>query len=199
MKKNMLFHNVKLLGILSLLVQLTLAQEDDSFRVTDSFDTLITALLSMLIYLNLKKKNRLKGISNLVEVIIHTIFFVIAFRRFNNISNDVFFIIFPYIISNGYAIYKSVKNLHIIRRNNEVTDISISFQDINNRLATFNEDYDLKFITFIYYTYSGLILATLCASSSLWLKSYMTMVVFSRAIADKKSEIVNTSNQREVV
>ncbi|CAG8493450.1 1946_t:CDS:2 [Funneliformis mosseae] len=195
MKKNLLFHNVKFLGILSLLVQQTHAQEDDSFRVTDSFDTLITALLSMLIYLNLKKKNRLKGISNLVEVIIHTIFFVIAFRRFNNISNDVFFIIFPYIISNGYAIYKSIKNLHKISRNNEVTDIS----NINNRLATFNEDYDLKFITFIYYTYSGLILATLCASSSLWLKSYMTMVVFSRAIADKKSEIVNTSNQREVV
>ncbi|CAG8493471.1 1947_t:CDS:1 [Funneliformis mosseae] len=105
----------------------------------------------------------------------------------------------PYIIPTLYAIYKSVRNFHIIRRNNEVTDNSISFQDINNRLATFNEDYDLKFIHFLYYTYIGFILVTLCAPSSLWLKSYLIMVVFSRAIADKKSEIVNASHQREVV
>ncbi|CAI2165638.1 19242_t:CDS:2, partial [Funneliformis geosporum] len=130
------------------------------------------------------------------EVIIHTIFFIIAFRRFNNISYDVYFIIIPYIILNGYAIYKSVKNLCIVHRKNEITDEA---QDIKYHLATFNEEYDLKVITFIYYTYSGLILATLCASSSLWLKSYLIMVLFSQSIADKKSEIVKTSSQREIV
>ncbi|CAG8595932.1 15953_t:CDS:1 [Funneliformis caledonium] len=99
---------------------------------------------------------------------------------------------------------KSITNLLIIHHEKKVIGINERAEDVYNHLATFNETYDLKSISFAFYTYSGFILAMLCAPSSLLLKCYLILVLFSRTIADKKSEEVvkkssKMSNQIQTV
>jgi len=148
--------------------------------------SLVLLNFGLLRQINPETEYLLKNFVHLIRVIIHTVFFAIAFHR-KYVSNDVWFIICPYVTFILYTILESLINYYEIRKDKSKS--GEDFRDFSNfraRMASFNEKYYLKHISLVYNTYGPLILTILCAPSSLWLKSFLVMALFTQSISDAR-------------